>query len=279
MDIYYVNHLNERIDLDSDNIILQYQELYDYSWDSETVNGKIAGFYRDGVTIPVTVTVTADTDEEYFEILEEFYSTISKDIVSVIPGRLYLGSQYLECYISGDLKADAFMGVPIQVKNLTVVTDRPSWIREEVRSFTPIPSGNEQDESYLDYEYDYSYDYTMPYGGDVIWNVDHFAPCEFLMTVFGPAVDPRVVINGHSYQIYTTLDTNEYLKIDSRENIVIKYLANGIQQDVYDLRAKQESVFEPIMPRNVRVVWSGEFGFDLTLFCERSEPRWKTQNS
>ena len=129
--------------------------------------------------------------------------------------------------------------------------------------------------------YDYNYDYTMPYGGDVIWNVDHYAQCEFLMTVFGPCVDPRVVINGHPYQVYVTLDENEYLQIDSRPNAntVVKYAANGIQQDVYDMRAKQESVFEPITAGNVRVVWPGDFGFDLTLFCERSEPRWKIQGS
>lgn len=119
----------------------------------------------------------------------------------------------------------------------------------------------------------------MPYGGDVIWNVDHYAPCEFLMTIFGPAVDPRVVINGHPYQVYTTLDANEYLQIDSRANTVVKYLANGIQQDIYDYRAKQESVFDPITPGNISVVWSGEFGFDITLYCERSEPRWKTKTA
>ena len=113
----------------------------------------------------------------------------------------------------------------------------------------------------------------------MIWNVDHCAPCEFLMTVFGPAVDPRIVINGHPYQIYTTLDSNEYLQIDSRANTVVKYLANGIRQDIYDYRAKQESVFDPITPGNISVVWSGEFGFDITLYCERSEPRWKIQSS
>ena len=69
------------------------------------------------------------------------------------------------------------------------------------------------------------------------------------------------------------------MQIDSRNNKVIKYAANGTQQDLYDMRAKQESVFDPIDPGNVRVVWSGGFGFDLTLYCERSEPRWKTQNS
>lgn len=278
MEIYYVNHLKEKIDLDSDNIILQYQELYNYSWDINTDNNRISSFSRDTATIPITVTVTTDTEEEMAGFLNGFHSLISKDIISAAPGRLYLDGQYLICYITGDLKTDAFMGVPIQVKNLTIVTDKPFWITEESRSFQPL-SGPAGPDTYLDYEHDYDYDYTTPYGGDAVWHVDHYAPCEFEMIVYGPCVDPRVVINGHIYQVYATLDGNDYLKISSRENSVVQYLSNGTQRDLYDYRSKTDSLFEPVSPGSVRVVWSGEFGFDLTLFCERSEPRWKTQNS
>ena len=59
MNIYYLNHLNEKLDLDSENIILQYQELFNYSWDANTDNDRISSFSRKTATIPVTVTVTA----------------------------------------------------------------------------------------------------------------------------------------------------------------------------------------------------------------------------
>ena len=36
MDVYYINHLNEKILLDSENVILKYQELFNYSWDADT---------------------------------------------------------------------------------------------------------------------------------------------------------------------------------------------------------------------------------------------------
>ncbi len=84
MNIYYLNHLNEKIDLDSENIILQYQELFDYSWDAATSNNAIVSFYRDSATIPVTVAITADTDEEYSTILDDFHSTVSKDIIQLM---------------------------------------------------------------------------------------------------------------------------------------------------------------------------------------------------
>ena len=83
MDIFYENHLGDRIDLDSDNIILQYQELFDYSWDADTINGRISSFYRESATIPVTVTVTADTAEEYDNILNNFHGIVSKDVLNV----------------------------------------------------------------------------------------------------------------------------------------------------------------------------------------------------
>ena len=162
---------------------------------------------------------------------------------------------------------------------MKVLADRPVWIIEEKRAFQRITNGISE-ETHLDYEHDYNYDYTMPYGGDVIWHVDHYAPCEYEMVIYGPCVDPSVVINGHTYKVYATLDDNDYLIINSRENSVVHYLSNGTQRDLYDYRAKiGDSLFEPITPGNIRVVWSGEFGFDLTLFCERSEPRWKTQGS
>ena len=100
------------------------------------------------------------------------------------------------------------------------------------------------------------------------------------MIIYGPCVDPRVGINGHIYQGYATVDKNDYLKSNSRENSVVQHRANGTQRDLYDYRVKiTGSLFEPIMPGNVQEVWSGEFGFDLTLYCERSEPRWKIQDS
>lgn len=125
MDIFYENHTGERIDLNSENIILQYQEFFNYSWDAATRNRKIKGFKRDSATLPVTVAVTAETEDEYLQIIEEFYRITEKDILAVAPGKLYINEYYLRCYISGDIKQDAFKGILFQIKNLT---DRKSVV-------------------------------------------------------------------------------------------------------------------------------------------------------
>lgn len=256
--------------------------FHDYAWEIETaygINGyRIESFKKAAKTYQITLTVRGELDKRK-EIIDDLTDAFEVDVISKKPGRIYFGGWYIDCYITAKKTSISNTWNNWTDLAVDIYCQTGMWIREETRSFPPISSDSERGESYLDYGHDYPYDYTMPYGGDVIWTVDHYAPCEFLMTIFGPASDPRIVINGHPYQIYTTLDTNEYLQIDSRNNQVIKYLANGIQQDIYDYRAKQESVFDPIAPGNISVVWSGEFGFDVTLYCERSEPRWKTQNS
>ena len=283
IEVRYISSNKKEYNLIGDKMRPTDGSFHSYEWTPEVTGRKagetVIGFTKASKTYQITLTIRGKLEDRK-ALIDDLTDAFEHDVINVSPGRIYFGDWYIDCYIK-----DKETGISGTWNNWTelsvgIYCPYPFWIHEEFRSFQQISSGSEEgEESYLDYEHDYPYDYTMPYGGDVIWNVDHYAPCEFLMTIFGPAVDPRVVINGHPYQIYTTLDTNEYLQIDSRNNQVIKYLANGIQQDIYDLRAKQESVFDPIAPGNISVVWSGEFGFDITLYCERSEPRWKTQNS
>ena len=256
--------------------------FHSYSWKYDGTEQRyginISSFKKDPAEYEATI-IFRGTENQRRESLDNFLETAEFDIINKTPGNLIIGDYYISAYVISS-NTTPYEGSGWTRKNVIFLCPYPFWIHEEKRSF-PVISDNSESDSFLNYEHDYNYDYTMPYGGDVIWQVDHYAPCDFLMTIFGPCVDPRIVINGHPYQVYVTLDENEYLKIDSRlnANTVVRYAANGIQQDVYDMRAKQESVFEPIVPGNVRVVWSGEFGFDLTLYCERSEPRWKIQDS
>lgn len=255
--------------------------FHDYEWVVKTVSRdigeKVVKFTKEAKVYQITFTVRGKLDERK-EIIDTLTDAFETDIISLSPGQIYFGDWYINCYMRAKKTGISETWNNWTELSVDVYCPYPSWIHEENRSFPAISDKSESD-GFLDYEHDYNYDYTMPYGGDVIWQVDHYAPCEYEMIVYGPCVDPRVVINGHIYQVYATLDENDYLKINSRENSVVQYLANGTQRDLYDYRVKiTGSLFEPITPGSVRVVWSGEFGFDLTLFCERSEPRWTSKN-
>lgn len=275
MDIFYENHIGERIDLNSENIILQYQEFFNYSWDAATRNRKIKGFKRDSATLPVTVAVTAETEDEYLQIIEEFYRITEKDILAVAPGKLYINKYYLRCYISGDIKQDAFKGILFQIKNLTLVTDYPFWIKETTYQYLPeLPEA----EKYTDLETgimlpEFPFDFA-PVRGEKILENPSFTSSNFIMTIYGFAESPQVSIAGHPYRVETTVYEGERLVIDSREGTVKKIGRLGEVVDCYNARQKDYSVFKKI-PAGLNVFqWSGGFGVDITLFDERSEPKW-----
>lgn len=271
MNIFYRNHLGEQVNLDSENIILQYQELFDYSWDAEMRNGKITRFYRDSITVPVTVAVTADTQEEYEEILATFYRITEVDVVDGSPGKLYLGEQYLKCYICASIKEDAFLGIEHQKKNLTIVSDHPYWVREHHYRFRKNETEPESSKRYANR---YPYRYANGLTNSRIVN-DHYADSNFLLTIYGPIVDPVLYIGGHEYSVKIVLEEGEYLEIDSTAGTVVKVKVSGERVNAFHYRSFENSVFEPIHPGGQDVGWSGRFAFDLVIYEERSEPRWR----
>ena len=48
---------------------------------------------------------------------------------------------------------------------------------------------------------------------------------------------------------------------------------------MYNARNKLQSVFEKIPSGASVLSWEGDFGVDLTIFDERSEPKWSLQSA
>lgn len=270
MDIFYENHIGERIDLNSENVILQYQEFFNYSWDAVTRNRKIKGFKRDSATFPVTVAVTAETEDEYLQIIEEFYRIIEKDILAVAPGKLYINEYYLRCYISGDIKQDAFKGILFQIKNLTIVTDYPFWIKEHPYYFKASEITSTNNKRYAN---KYAYRYANGLNNTYIIN-EHYAECNFHMNIYGPCVKPSVYIGGHEYHVDAILEAGERLEIDSAAETVTKVMNSGKRVNMFHYRSFGNTVFQPIQTGKQNIFWDGKFDFDLILFEERSEQKW-----
>lgn len=274
MNVFYENHAGERIDLNSENIILQYQEFFNYSWDAATRNRKIKGFKRDSATLPVTVAVTAETEDEYLQIIEEFYRITEKDILAVAPGKLYINEYYLRCYISGDIKQDAFKGILFQIKNLTLVTDYPFWIKETTYQYFPEPPEavkyTELEEGIMFPEF--PFDFCTETGEEVLINPS-FNDSNFIMTIYGFAENPQLNIAGHPYKVEATINEGEQLVINSLTHTVQKIGRLGEITNLYNARGKIYSVFKKIPPGTNTLQWSGGFGVDIKLFDERSEPK------
>ncbi len=273
MILKYINHLNEEIDLSAPPYLLTESEAFNYNWDFETIKpgsrrSIIKNFKRHSKTFPADLFIKST---DFKEDMNNFFEIIEKDVLAEKPGKLVRETgEYLVCYIFEARNESFHIKNGYCKKKVNIVSPHPFWIKEVSRDFFPQ---KKQESDNLDYPYNYDYDYA-PSSGAQIWNIDHYAASEFQLTIFGPAVDPLVNINGHTYQVYDTLDSTDYIVVDSRDHTIKKHKTDGTQVNLYDMRAKESSVFELIPAGRLAFNWSGTFGFNLRLFLERSEPEW-----
>ena len=276
MDLRYINSKGGELNLTQWPYMYSSGDLYDFMWDCNLISGtsnRITEFYKSPVEKPIKISITADTREEFAKAVDHLFETVEVDVINLTPGKLYIGDMYIRCYIRGIKKADFNMGVEFMFSELSVLFENQFWITEIKKTFYPVGSVSEH--PYLDYDYDYDYDYTPSITQSDYINLEHYAPCNFQLKIYGPAIDPSVTIGGVIRQVYTTLEEGQYLLIDSRDKTVKRVLNDGSVLNEFDnRRRKPKSIFEPIMPGLNEIIWDA-VGFDLTLFVERSEPRWR----
>lgn len=281
MKFKYINSRGETLVLSEFPYLLQSGELLNYSRAYDSENNRITNVRLEAGERAFRVGLIPDWSLPYEEkraalkeAAERFLSIIEYDVLNNADGRIETDTgSYLPCRILASEKSDWENPAAYMFYDLTAVSGKNSWITEYSKSFYASAAPQEQAD-YFDYPYDYEYDYAGLTAGRGFLNTAHFANSLFKLTVFGECSNPRILINGHPYQVFTSLGADEYLVIDARKNTVVKYLSNGTQESVYDLRGKEQSIFEPVPPGNIPVSWDGSFGFDITLYLERSEPLW-----
>lgn len=273
-EIYYLSgEGRKKLYLDRVPYWMQTGDFMDYQWDYTARNRRITGFSKDVQEHDLTISVFGNTAEEYEANLQQMHDIFEGDVRGMTPGRLYVGNYYLTCYIAASAKADWEYNCGILDNTLTLATDYPHWVQEETQKFFPQQGAGAG--SGLDYPYDYPYGYTPGASGTASWVTGHYTASDYQLVLYGPCENPRVLVNGRAKGVYDILDPSDYVVIDSRTHTVVKYLANGTQQNKYDYRVKEgTSMFEKIPGGTLALNWSGLFGFDLTLYKERSEPLW-----
>lgn len=200
--------------------------------------------------------------------IEALHEDFELDLISKRPGRIIWGEYYIDCYIttSSTYPDDSNR----TVNDIEIFVPYPFWIKDITRSFY-VQSG--ASESGLDYPYDYPFDYAHDSSGSESWATGTALPSEYTMQIYGPVTDPMVSIGGVTIGVYATLSSGEYITIDSRTHTVTKTGQDGEKTDLFDYRVKTSSIFDRIPGGTLEIIWSGLFGFDLTLHTERSEPR------
>nr|DAL83300.1 MAG TPA: tail protein [Caudoviricetes sp.] len=262
-------------DLIGDKMRTTSGNFHKYAWTKNVkkVNGKerLTKFTKESTNYQLTLTLRGGLDERK-EMLNDLINSFEQDVISRTPGTICFGEYYTRCFIiSSESKIS-------EIRNcwsdcmVEVYCADSFWIKEKKISY-PIFTGAGND-NFLEFPYDFPFDYTSQQKGISVLDNDHYADANFNMIIYGPVVDPIVNIGGYPYEVNTTVEANEYLVIDSTKNAVTRILTDETIVNEYNNRSFENSVFRPIPPGNHNVLWSGDFGWDIVLYQERSEPKW-----
>lgn len=274
-----INHKGESITTATDGIFINENELRDYNWSFTTNGWKISNISKALKERQMPMLIACGSEEEGIETRNRIFELVEADLIAKKPTKIYIGDYYLSGYVVESSKEDYIRHKKVMTLKLKYAPTYPFWIKEETKQFEPMGSGisSFSDVDFLDYPFDYPFDFTAQEIGERTWTIDHYADSNYKMIVYGPAVNPRVLINGYPYQVFTTLANGEYMVINSienTENSVIKVGIDGTETNLYNARQFEPTIFNKIPSGELSISWNGEFGFDITVYKERSEPEW-----
>lgn len=274
MILQYIASSGNKYDLNTNGSLVKSANFHTWEWGAIGTTlqygMRVSDFKRDPAVYAASLVVHGPYAKRK-KLLDDLHEEFENDIRNDNPGKIIWGDYYINCFITKSETA-ADKTFTRTDNNIEIFCPYPYWIRDNKKSFYPLTAPGA--ETFLDYPYDYDYDYAFGEVGTAVWETGFPFPSAFELTIYGPATNPKVTIAGHPYQINVTLEDGEYLILNSKNNTITQYLLSGQQENVFDNRDKSNSVFEPIPGGDIDFIWSGAFGFDLTLYNERSEPRW-----
>ena len=275
MEVYYQNSRGEVLYLTRWPYWMQTGDIINYSWSyrSNTYN-RLQGFDRGIQEKTITLTIKTSTPEEYSIAVDEFHRITETDTILNTPGKLYINGSYLQCFVVSSEKTE-WESMNMSMDNtIRLITDRPQWVNEITRSFQKASLNQTSNENNNgNFPHDHPYDYARNLMNEEIFNAA-IVNSKFRMIIYGGCINPEVTISGHTYKVLDTLEDKEYMVIDSVSKTIIKHKTYGEIENIFQRRYKPESVFAPIPAGDNPVFWNRNFGFDLTLIQERSEPAW-----
>lgn len=269
----YVNHQGKRFEGLPNMVFLNYSSLRDYTWSYDTMNGRIARFYRSVTKRDVPLVICCNTASEARRTLNGLYDLVEADIEAMTPGRIYVGNYYTTGYITKSEKSKYLVDGRFCKITLALTSEDPAWYLETNYSFVPGEQSGNTTSTGTDYPYDYAYDYaTFLRSRDIL--CESVGSGAFRLLIYGDCTNPALSIGDHQYTVTGAIGSGQTLLIDSTTKKITLTKADGKQENWFDHRGRESYIFEPIKPGYNTVAYNGTFGFDLTVISKRSEPKW-----
>lgn len=344
MNLRYMNHKGEILDLSKPPFFLQTTNIFDFEWsydisDRGNRRSSVTRFYRTSKSPTATLVVLGKTDKEFKDNMVHFFNVTEADIVENTPGKLLRQrpegmvddseTPYLECYlVSTSNNISPYMKA--NTREITILSPNPFWITEKKRKFflekqqeVAFSYKKTEDETIKDKEYftrsgtapdyiytkvenpvaselpnyyervvdtikqysydavnredvmyDYDFDYYKSSGTNGTLDNDAVDSSEFIIHIDGPCTNPKIVIGDNEYLINIDVSNGEKLYINSIEKTVTLYDVVGNTTNAFQYRGTNGYIFERIAAGINDVSWDGTFQWDITLYQQRSEPKW-----
>lgn len=266
----YKNHINEVFEFGKDGIFVNTNELHDYEWEVTTKNNRIASLDRVVREKSLPVVIICEDEAQGIQARNKLFEVVEKDVLALKHGTIIIGDYYFKCYVTKSTKENYLTSKRLMQLELTLTSDFPYWVKETTKQFY-INSGTVAGGHR--YPYNFPYDYNSDTTTNELINTN-FADTNFRLIVYGPVSEPAVYINGHLYQVRCVVGEGEYLTIDSVLKKIFLTQNDGTVENKFNLRNRDSYIFQKIPVGTSEISWDGEFGFDIVLLEERSEPKW-----
>lgn len=272
--VKYENSLGVSLMLNDGQYFVNGEDLRNFSWGYEVLGrpsgfgGTVKGFNRPYEEKPLRVAVRG-TREEFLQRMNALQALTEPDVLLKKPGRLWVDGQYITCYIiSSELTVYSKTG-HFAEKSVKVLAVEPFWNTETTQRFSPSGGGVTAGKKY---PLRFPYRYGTGYSNQTLYNT-HYAETPIRLVIFGPATNPEVTVAGHPYAVTVELLAGERLEINQLKNTVVKIDVSGEKYDLFDVRAKDQDVFQPV-PAGASSVQFTNLTLEITLVQRRSEPLW-----
>lgn len=267
----YKNHLNEVFEFGKDGIFVDTSDLHDYEWKVTSKNNRISAFDYSVSKRTLPVIIICKTEEDGIAARNRLLEVTEKDIIAMQHGRVIIGDYYFRCFVTKSQKKDYLTNKRYMRITLTLTSDFPYWVKETTSTFRRLGEGSGGKN--LDMNHDHPYDFFSGMGIKKLFN-SGFSDANFRMVIYGACKDPAVYVSGHLYQVNCELGATDYLTIDSITKKIFVTSNDGTITNVFNMRNRDSYIFTMIPPGQNEVAWDGDFGIDITLIEERSEPKW-----
>lgn len=267
----YVNNQGEVFKFGVAGVYANENDLRDFAWSYDSDNNKIGGFTKNVTTKSLDVIICAETKQKCRQIKNQMYKVFEKDVLAEIPGKLYIGDYYLPCYIVESAKSDYLNSYRMAV-TLKIATEADTWLKDVTIELRP--GEQTEDATGRGYNYGYEYDYSASSGNGLQAVQEGISSCDSLITIYGYAANPEIVINNHVYQLNYTVQDDEQVTIDSRNKKITLTKKNGATLNLFRYRNKTSDIFAKVPSGNINIYQNNNFDCDIVLLIERSEPEW-----